>query len=128
VISVQSAQPCILLHVCATTTFRESRRSTRVPLKIAIYVENVTEWLECEGETAVVNLHGALITTTVALSVGMTISIHVHLTDKHAKARVVYVAPENPLRCGIELAHPRNIWCVPLPPADWDETADVRSC
>jgi len=108
------------------TMFRESRRSTRVPLKVAIAVESGTESLTCEGETIVVNLHGALLSTTIELSVGMRISIHVYLTDKRAKARVVYADPENPLRCGIELDQPRNIWGVPLPPGDWDETAELH--
>ncbi|MGC2170665.1 MAG: PilZ domain-containing protein [Candidatus Sulfotelmatobacter sp.] len=103
--------------------FRESRRSTRVPLKVAITVESGAESLTCEGETIVVNLHGALLSTTVRLSVGMRISIHVYLTDNRSKARVVYVDPENPLRCGIELDQPRNIWGVPLTPDNWDETA-----
>ena len=59
----------------------------------------------------------------IRLSVGMRISIHVYLTDKRSKARVVYVDPENPLRCGIELDRPRNIWSVPLTPDNWDVTA-----
>lgn len=102
--------------------FGESRRSTRIPLKIAIAVESGTKRLKTDGETIVVNLHGALVTTAVALSLGLEVSIHVYLTDKHAKARIMYVDPENPLRCGIELDQPRNIWGVPLPPSDWDET------
>jgi hypothetical protein len=102
--------------------FRESRRSTRVPLRVAIAVESGAESLTCEGETVVVNLHGALLSTTIGLSVGTKISIHVYLTDKRSKARVVYADPENPLRCGIELDQPRNIWGVSLPPTDWDET------
>lgn len=60
------------------------------------------ESLTCEGETIVVNLHGALLSTTVGLSIGMRISIHVYLTDKRSKARVVYVDPENPLHCALE--------------------------
>lgn len=106
---------------------RESRRSTRVPLKVAIVVESGTESLTCEGETVVVNLHGALLSTTIGLSVGMRISIHVYLTDKRAKARVVYADLKNPLCCGVELDQPRNIWGVPLPPDDWDETAAPHS-
>lgn len=102
-------------------TFRESRRSTRVPLKINLRVEGGFETFE--GETIVVNLHGALISAAALLRVGMKISIHVFLTGKDAPARVVYVNPENPLHCGIELEQPRNIWGVPLPPGDWDETA-----
>lgn len=106
--------------------FRENRRSTRVPLRIDIKVEGGAESLTCEGETIVVNLHGALISTAAALSVGMKISIHVFLTDKRAAARVVYVSPENPVHCGIELNRPENIWGVFLPPDDWDETAIGR--
>jgi len=104
------------------TTFRESRRSTRVPLKVLLTIEGGPESRSCEGETILVNLHGALIATPVGLSTGMRISIHVYLTDKRAAARVVYVDPRNPLGCGIELDQPRNIWGVSLPPTDWDET------
>lgn len=102
--------------------FNESRRSTRVPLKVVIALEGGAESLTCEGETIVVNLHGALISTAIGLSVGMRISIHVYLTDKRARARVVYIHPANPLHCGIKLDKPRNIWGVPLPPDDWGAT------
>jgi hypothetical protein len=117
---------CILSPMPSKVMFRESRRSTRVPLKVAVTVESGAESLTCEGETVVVNLHGALLSTTIGLNVGMSISIHVYLTDKRAKARVVYAEPENPLRCGVELDQPRNIWGVPLPPDDWEETAALE--
>ena len=67
-----------------TATFHESRRSTRVPLKVVITVEGGAETLTCEGETIVVNLHGALIATAIGLSSGMRISIHVYLTNPTA--------------------------------------------
>jgi hypothetical protein len=108
-------------------TFRESRRSTRVPLKVLITVEGDAESRTCEGETIVVNLHGALIATAIGLSSGMRISIRVYLTDKCAAARVVYIDPKNPLHCGIELDEPRNIWGVPLPPDNWEETAALEA-
>ena len=101
----------------------EARRSTRVSLKLQIVVEGGAESLTCEGETAVVNLHGALISTATRLRVGMRISVHVVLTDKRARAHVVYVDPDSPKHCGVALDEPRNIWGVPLPPDDWDETA-----
>ena len=108
----------------STATFHESRRSTRVPLKVVItVVEGGAEYRTCEGETIVVNLHGALIATPIGLNRGMRISIHVYLTNKRAAAEVVYIDPENPLHCGVALDEPRNIWGVPLPPDDWDETA-----
>jgi hypothetical protein len=97
------------------------RRSTRVPIKVVIEIEGCSQPLICEGVTIVVNLHGALISTAVALAKGMKISIHVILTDKRAKAHVVYVDPKDALRCGVELDQPRNIWGIPLHPEDWDE-------
>ena len=100
---------------------REFRRSTRVALKVVIEAQGIGEPLTCGGETIIVNLHGALISTAVALSVGMKIEIHVYLTGKRANAEVVYVDPEKPLRCGIALAIPQNIWGISLPPKDWHE-------
>ena len=96
--------------------FRESRRSTRVSLRVVIAAQDTAEPLTCEGETIIVNLHGALISTAVALSVGMKIEIHVYLTGKRGNAEVVYVDPKKPLHCGIALAAPRNIWGISLPP------------
>ena len=111
----------------STATFHESRRSTRVPLKVVITVEGGAESRTCDGETIVVNLHGALIATAIGLSNGIRISIHVYLTDKRAAARVVYIDPKNPLHCGIELDEPQNIWGVSVPPDNWEETADLET-
>ena len=99
----------------------ESRRSTRVPLKVSIKAEGVARPLTCEGETLVVNLHGALISIPVVLRVGTEIEIQVYMTGKHANAEVVYVDSEQPMHCGIALAVPKNIWGVSLPPEDWSE-------
>jgi hypothetical protein len=99
----------------------ESRRSTRVPLKIVFEAEGITEPLTCDGETVVVNLHGALISTSVALGVGMKIEIYVHLTGKRASAKVVSVDRSKARHYGIALAVPQNIWGISLPPKDWDE-------
>jgi len=86
-----------------------------------IEAHGINEPMTCEGETLVVNLHGALIMTAVALRVAMKISIHVRLTDKRAAAEVVYVDPDQPRHCGIKLERPENIWGVSLPPNDWHE-------
>jgi hypothetical protein len=101
--------------------FRRFRRSTRVSLRIKIEAQAAKQRLTCQGETIVVNLHGALIATPIALSVGTDIEIHVFLTDKRAFATVVYVDPSEPLRSGVELAKPQNIWGVSLPPYDWED-------
>jgi len=100
---------------------RENRRSTRVRIKIRIAAQAVTEPLVCEGETIVINLHGALISTSIPLRVGMRIEIHVILTDKSAQGQVVYVDPDRPRLCGIALDKAQNIWGVSLPPDDWRE-------
>ena len=101
----------------------ESRRSTRVPLKITITVKGEAEAFTCEGETVVVNLHGALIKTQQELLDGQRIELHVYLTGKSAGARVVHCGKDDRLQCGIELDHPMNIWGVSLPPEDWDESS-----
>ena len=101
---------------------RESRRSTRVPLKVAITVEGQAN-LNCEGTTEIVNLHGALIHTAVELPYQASIDIHVILTGKRAKARIIYINPMNRLMCGVELEQPENIWGVSLPPKDWSESS-----
>jgi PilZ domain len=99
----------------------ENRRSTRIRIKVHITAQAVTEPMTCDGETIVVNLHGALISTAVPLRVGMSIEVHVILTDKRALAQVVYVDPDRPRLCGIGLDKPQNIWGVSLPPEDWRE-------
>ncbi len=107
--------------------FQDSRRSTRVRLKVQIQARGITEPLTCEGETLVVNLHGALILTSVPLRVGMKIEIYVILTDKRAEGEVVYVDPDHPRHCGVGLDEPQNIWGVSMPPSDWsDLDSDIR--
>lgn len=101
---------------------RDRRRSTRVRLKAAIEAKGVAEPLNCcEGETEVVNCHGAFISTANALRVGMRIEIDVVLTGKRARATVIYVDHDQPRLCGIALDQSQNIWGVLLPPEDWSE-------
>src|SRR5215831_10248620 len=104
-----------------TNLAREVRRSTRVQLKVVIEAKGVTEPPTCDGETIVVNLHGALISTTVPLSVGMKIQVHVIQTNTRVAADVVHLDPDQRRFCGIELGIPENIWGVCLPPDDWHE-------
>ena len=99
----------------------DRRRSTRVRLKVAIEAKGIAEPLNCEGETEVVNLHGAFISTTIALRVGMTVDVRVVLTGKCARATVVYVYHDQPRFCGVALDQSQNIWGILLPPDDWPE-------
>jgi hypothetical protein len=84
-----------------------------------IEAQGISEPSTCEGETIVVNCHGALISTTVMQRVGMRIEVRVVQTDKRALADVVYVDPEQPRICGIGLVQPENIWGLSVPPDDW---------
>ena len=95
------------------------RRSTRVQLPLLITALGLAESQSCEGETVTVNLHGALIRTARAFSVGQKIQIEVFITGKKAEAEVVWSDPEKPLTYGVELARPQNIWGLGLPPDDW---------
>ena len=98
---------------------KDLRRSTRVPIRIRIEVQATGH--SCDGETIVVNLHGALVKTSNKLELGARIKIHVQLTGKSAEARVVFASRQRPLEFGIALNQPQNIWGVSLPPADWTE-------
>ena len=107
----------------STRVVGKYRRSTRVPIKVNIEAKGVTQPLTCDGETIVVNLHGALISTAVPLRVGMKVQIHVFMTNTRGAAKVVHVDPERPWVCGIGLVTPENIWGVERPPDDWHEDA-----
>jgi hypothetical protein len=98
---------------------RELRRSTRVPIRVRIEVR--ATGLSCEGETIVVNLHGALVKTSGRLELGAKITVNVQLTGKSADARVVFASRERPSEYGIALDKPQNIWGISLAPADWQE-------
>jgi len=99
----------------------EFRRSTRILLKPVLKTEGIAQPLTSDGETIVVNLHGALISTTVPLAEGMRVEIRVYLTGKHAQTQVVYVDPNQPLPGGITLEKPENVWGISLPTDDWHE-------
>jgi hypothetical protein len=90
-------------------------------MRVVILARGISEPVTCEGDTIVVNRHGALISTTAQLRVGMKIEILVRLTNKRAIADVVYVDPDQPRICGIGLVQPANIWGLSLPPDDWQE-------
>ena len=103
----------------------ESRRSTRVPLKVVISAQGLNEPITCDGETIVVNRHGALISSTAPLRMGLKIEVHVIMTDKRAKAEVVFLDAERPFVCGVALEKPENIWGLSIPPDDWFETHET---
>jgi hypothetical protein len=103
----------------SNSAVQEARRSTRIRLKVVIEAREIAEPFTCEGETLVVNLHGALLITAIPLRVGTRIAVHVILPNQRSAATVVYVDPDQPRHCGIGMDEPKNIWGVSLPPEDW---------
>lgn len=98
------------------SAYKEFRRSTRVAIRVRIDVHGTG--MSCDGETIVVNLHGALVRMSSQIEVGSRVTVHVHLTGKSAGAQVIFASPEQPLEFGIGLDHPQNIWGISLSPAD----------
>jgi hypothetical protein len=105
---------------------KELRRSTRVSLEVSIDVEEETSNQTVTGITQVVNLHGALIRTARPLRQHAQVIVSVYLTGKKSRAKVVHVTEDNPLKAGIELEAPQNIWGVSLVPHDWDDIGSHR--
>lgn len=107
------------MNSLASDRRRQLRRSTRVPIHVRIEIQ--ARGLTCDGETVVVNLHGALLRTSERLEVGEQVKLHVSLTGKTADARVVFADADQALHFGIALDQPENIWGISLPPTDWEE-------
>lgn len=93
----------------------ESRRSARVPLKVVILAQGLTEPITCEGEIIVVNRHGALISTSVSFARRNEDRDSCHSDEKRAPASAVYVDLDRLRVCGIGLVEPENIWRLALP-------------
>ncbi len=108
-----------LKRVCEQQVAPQKRRSTRVPLQIDIEAQGIREKVQTEGKTVVVNCHGALLSTVLALPMRTSIEVHVIQTDRRALADVVDVDTEQPRLCGIGLLQPQNIWGLSSPPGDW---------
>lgn len=102
----------------STAGRKDLRRSTRVPIRVRIQVS--ATGVVSDGETLVVNLHGALLRTVEHLEIGDHITLYVSLTGKSAPGRVVFAGQEHAFHFGIALDVPENIWGISLPPEDWD--------
>ena len=120
-LSLHQPHTAIMPDTYTSERRRDPRRSTRVPIRVRIEVHATGSIFE--GETVVVNLHGALIRTAESLTVGSDLTLLVTLTGKSAAAQVVFVDPEDLCNVGIELVTPENIWGVSLLPDDWESTA-----
>jgi len=73
-----------------------------------------------------VNLHGALIRTSSALTVGQRVQLEVFITGKRVEGEIVWSDPEKPLTYGVAFVQPQNVWGISLPPSDWREKDDLH--
>lgn len=112
------------MTVAGSEPRRDLRRSTRVPIRVRIEVK--ATGFSCEGETVIVNLHGALLRSSAKLDLGAGINLYVPLTGKSAHARVVFASKSEALHFGVALDRPENIWGISLPPRDWEEIESDR--
>jgi hypothetical protein len=86
---------------------RQLRRSTRIPLRLSIRTVR-SEGPNCNAETITVNLHGALVRTSLPLIVGETVELEVLITAKKVRAEVVWCDPEETFtygRIAVSLGH-----------------------
>src|SRR5205807_5360817 len=72
------AHPSRAMTIANPERRKELRRSTRVPIRVRIDVEDTG--LSCERETIVVNLHGALLKTSGQPELGARITVYVQLS------------------------------------------------
>ncbi len=105
---------CSLAYGMVQQKFIDSRVSVRVPLKLTLEIEG--EDFKCEGETVLVNQHGALITASAPLQPGSRIWINVYITCKRCAARIIYRSQTEPNQYGVKLETSGSIWGVSLTP------------
>ena len=103
----------------------ERRRSERVFLQVAIYVQGVSSDGRAYREktkTLAVNAHGALIHLPQDVRPGETVTLTHSLTDEQQDCRVVYAKAMtgNVRAVGVEFLKPApKFWQIAFPPSDW---------
>jgi hypothetical protein len=103
----------------------ERRRSERVFLQVAIFVQGVSSDGHAYREktkTLAVNAHGALIHLPQDVRPGETITLTHSLTQEQQACRVVYAKPMtgNIRAVGVEFLKPApKFWQIAFPPSDW---------
>ena len=111
---------------------REQRRSTRVRMKVEIKAHGVNEPLSCEGETVIVNLHGALILLAGKVVKGQKLHMKNRVTQVEQLCQVASIGmkSEGKTQVGIEFLKPSpDFWQISFPPEDWavPDAAPVKS-
>jgi len=106
-------------------TGAERRRSERVFLQVAIYVQGVTpdgHAFREKTKTLAVNAHGGLIHLAVDVRAGDTVTVTHGVTEEQQSCRVVYAKPMsgNIRAVGLEFLKPApKFWQIAFPPSDW---------
>ena len=112
-------------------TGAERRRSERVFLQVAIYVQGVTSdghAFREKTKTLAVNAHGALIHLAEDVRAGDTVTLTHGVTEEQQSCRVVYAKPMsgNIRAVGLEFLKPApKFWQIAFPPSDWRPFEDM---
>jgi len=112
------------------TAARERRRSARVFLQVAIFVQGVTadgHAFREKTETVAVNVHGALVHLSQDVRPNDSITLTHAVTGLQQRCRVAYTKPisGNIRAVGVEFENPSpRFWRIDFPPGDWKPFLD----
>jgi len=109
-----------------TTQEQENkRRSSRVFARMHVRAagrDNRGHKFTKQGETIVINAHGALLYLDIEIDMGAPVTLRSPATEEDQESRVVYIggASDRGLRLGLEFVSPApHFWGIEFPPTDW---------
>jgi hypothetical protein len=106
-------------------TGQNRRRSTRVLLKVAVHISGTLpdgNIFQEEAWSLFVSAHGALLSVSIALPVGMELTLTHKPTRKSVKCKSVFLGkPQgDKAQVGIEFLRPSPMfWQIDFPAEDW---------
>ena len=109
----------------ATSETDNKRRSSRVFARMQVRAagrDNRGHKFTKQGETIVINAHGALLYLDVEIDMGALVTLRSPATEEDQESRVVYIggASDRGMRLGLEFVSPApHFWGIEFPPSDW---------
>jgi len=109
------------------------RRSSRVFARMHVRAagrDNRGHKFTKQGETIVINAHGALLYLDVEIDMGALVTLRSPATEEDQESRVVYIggASDRGMRLGLEFVSPApHFWGIEFPPSDWKPTVPPAS-
>jgi len=112
----------------ATSEAENKRRSSRVFARMHVRAsgrDNRGHKFTKQGETIVINAHGALLYLDAEIDMGALVTLRSPATEEDQESRVVYIggASDRGMRLGLEFVSPApHFWGIEFPPSDWKPT------